>query len=75
MYNTYGKVSNYTLLLMYGFAVPPLENPHNTVELRLSTIQQACRETEYPDADLRVKYLVKKVTRKGSCIPCVMKYK
>lgn len=61
VYNTYGKVSNYTLLLMYGFSVPPQDNPHNTVELRLPTILAACAETNYPDIEIRDKYLVKKV--------------
>ena len=46
---------------MYGFAVPALDNPYNTVELRLPTIQQACSDTNYPDTELRITYLVKKV--------------
>ncbi|XP_067929235.1 N-lysine methyltransferase setd6-like isoform X2 [Watersipora subatra] len=59
VYNTYGKVSNYTLLLMYGFAVLPQTNPYNTLELKLSTIDTACIQTDYPNWELRSEYLKK----------------
>lgn len=69
IYNTYGKISNYTLLLMYGFCVKPLSNPYNTTELRLPALRQACEQTGFPDAALRFDWLDKKVSQnlKISC--------
>ncbi|KAF6030023.1 SETD6 [Bugula neritina] len=61
IYNTYGKISNYTLLLMYGFCVKPLSNPYNTTELRLPALRQACEQTGFPDAALRFDWLDKKL--------------
>lgn len=62
VYNTYGRLSNYTLLLMYGFAVPSAENQYNTVDITWPLIKQACEETKWPDMESRCKLIQKMVS-------------
>lgn len=59
IYNTYGQVSNYTLLLMYGFAVEPEQNPNTTVELPLSAIKEACKKNPpYPVSSMSQRWRI-----------------
>lgn len=64
VFNTYGQISNYTLLLMYGFCVPADTNPNNTVEIPSSVFKSACKLVDWPCNDDRWRLLAKKVPEK-----------